>query len=214
MKALTKRKFKRYIEYNWIIMIVIFIASYVFFFYTLNYIDAYKDFEKLNLFIVAESLKDLDLEDDLKKQDERILQYNLYLYHPDLAELYTLYQAFGEESDILVLSYQDLHDMSYAVKETFFEISGEFEESLLDGVPTLDCFYYEENSYGLKIFDHDDESYNAKYHFEDWLNFATNDDYYLVFSKKSVKFCECGENTNDMALKSANTILRRYTYEV
>ena len=213
MNELTKRKIKHYIEYNWIIIILIFIITYVFFFYTISNIDAYISYEQLNFFIVARALKDEDLKNDLMNQDKRILKYNWYLYPPELDNLYVLYQAFGENADILLFSKSDLEDLSSTIKGTFLQIEGEFKNSLMEGVKELETFQYENKDYGLKIFDCNNEDYNNKYNFSAFLDFANNDDYYLVFAKNSKKFCECGNNSNDMALVAANTILRRYAYE-
>lgn len=212
MKELSKRKLSRYFEYNWIFLIVVFLLFYCLFYYSLNKINEYKDEEKINIFVEGERLIDEKFAQDLKEQDPRILEYNFYLYSPEDPKLFDFYEAFGTNADILILREQDLIDVSSLIKDNFLEIDSQMKEQIVSDEMIVEYYNYQTESYGIKIYDHENPLFNNQYHFDQWIEFNPIDNFYMVFNKNSLKFGKT-DDLNDMALQTANFILERYAHD-
>ncbi len=212
MKELSKRKLSRYFEYNWIFLIVVFLLFYCLFYYSLNKINEYKDEEKINIFVEGERLIDEKFAQDLKEQDPRILEYNFYLYSPEDPKLFDFYEAFGTNADILILREQDLIDVSSLIKDNFLEIDSQMKEQIVSDEMIVEYYNYQTESYGIKIYDHENPLFNNQYHFDQWIEFNPIDNFYMVFNKNSLKFGKT-DDLNDMALQTAKFILERYAHD-
>ncbi len=212
MKELSKRKLSRYFEYNWIFLIVVFLLFYCLFYYSLNKINEYKDEEKINIFVEGERLIDEKFAQDLKEQDPRILEYNFYLYSPEDPKLFDFYEAFGTNADILILREQDLIDVSSLIKDNFLEIDSQMKEQIVSDEMMVEYYNYQTESYGIKIYDHENPLFNNRYHFDQWIEFNPIDNFYMVFNKNSLKFGKTND-LNDMALQTAKFILERYAHD-
>ncbi len=212
MKELSKRKLSRYFEYNWIFLIVVFLLFYCLFYYSLNKINEYKDEEKINIFVEGERLIDETFAQDLKEHDPRILEYNFYLYSPEDPKLFDFYEAFGKNADILILREQDLIDVSNLIKDNFLEIDSQMKEQIVSDEVMVEYYNYQTESYGIKIYDHENPLFNNRYHFDQWIEFNPIDNFYMVFAKNSLKFGK-SDDLNDMALQTAKFILERYAHD-
>jgi len=174
------------------------VVSYAAWFWPITSLDALKSDEKISFFFKAYGLKENTFQESLlnKLTKNGVKEVNLYQYAPDDASLTEYYDAFGSQSDFLILSDEDLSAMfvsgsSSGVTKQFVP----FSSPLLEDVgPGQDFAFYsfEGESYGLKVFDASDAAYNSAHAFEQLLTFtkegAAPDSYYLLLNAKTPNF--------------------------
>jgi hypothetical protein len=66
-------------------------------------------------------------------------------------------------------------------------------------VNNFETYKYEETSYGIKLFDKENDTYNNKYKFKDFIEFTKEgtdkENYYLLIDKESPNFDETNKHT-------------------
>lgn len=212
---LTKKSWSYFFEYNSVFVLLAVLLSFVGVYYSIEKIDAYKDYEQLDFFVEGDDWIDASLEDDLLSlSKDEVYQVNKYVYSPSLKEIAKLYTAYGESADILVLRKQDLVDMGSALTQTALPLSSSLDAALFPSGNRSDFAFYtvDGTDYAIQLYAQNDADFNAKYHFSSWLSFHPSlDDYYLLLNAKSNN---CGpavaDAKNDAAIKSLGYLLTRY----
>ena len=204
---LTKKTILHFLEYNWFIIIGTLILSYATFYVSFHSIHAYKTHEKVDFFIEGQYIKDTNLEYDLINNIEGLYEVNYHIAPSQSESLYTLYEGYFNTSDIYILREQDFIDMQYLVKDRFINIGNDLPTYFSN---TFDYFTLENNNYAIKIYDKDDNLFNEKMGFINFIEFDKDlDDYYLAFNKNSLKF-GLNNESNSIAIDTVNYLFRRY----
>lgn len=209
---ITKKTITHFLEYYWFIILGCLILSYATFYVSLHSIHAYKDHEKVNFFIEGQYIKDKQIEDDLIENIDGLYEVNINIAPSQSESLYRLYEGYFDSSDIYILREQDFIDMQYIVKDRFININNDFLNNLTD-LTNLELYSYENNAYAIKIYDHNNITYNNILNFNNFMEFDQNDDdYYIAFNKNSLKF-NLTSNSNSIAIDTASYLFRRYLNE-
>lgn len=216
MKKLRLGEF--FINYGWVLLIIL-VISIVGWYWPISVFNQPKDYEKISIFIEGFDLSDDTLSSDLEEhlKDDGVLRVDISLYSPIDPLINSYYTAFGEEADILFL-------VSSAVDSMFTNYPAGAKEDWISYSPSLindlsitgmmDYYVYEDEAYGLKIYDKDDSSYNRN--IDELGIFKTdefNEDVYIFLRKASPNFGSySNEPITSNGIKSMNYILRRYGF--
>ncbi len=186
-------------------MILFALLSYGVFYYPLSKINEFKNYERLNFFSEAGAIIDNNLEADILKNHNQILEVNYYAYSPNNMDINSLFEAFGLDSDILIMRESNLKDLDYVISDVF--VGFDKEKSI-----ELDTYSYSNYVYGYKLYDVNNQTYNEKFNFSQFISFVPNvDSYYLVLNKKSVNIGKYNSlSVTSYALEVYKEILLRY----
>lgn len=213
---INKDKIKNFFSYyGWLVLVAI-IVSFAGWYYVINTINEYAPNELIKFFIEAYQIKDDKIFNDLSDylKEDGVQKIDVHTYSPDSKQIGDYYTAFGKSSDIIILHSKDLLDMSEAVSEDFISINAEFEAEMMENVNEIYDFYtFENNKYAIKIYSADDDEYNQRFTYQNWINFNAEEkekyDYYMLFSKNSLNFGEYNEAyLSKNAIKAVNYILK------
>lgn len=203
---LTKKRLGLYLEYHIIPLILLALISYGVFYYPLSKINEFKNYEKLNFFCEAGMIIDNDLTLDIMEKHSEILEVNYYAYSPNNININSLFEAFGFDSDILIMRETNLKDLDYVIDELFvgFDLT---EQSI-----KFDAYTYNNKVYGFKVYDCNNQTYNEQFKFDQFISFVPNvDSYYMVLNKKSVNIGKFNSlSKTSYALEVYKEILTRY----
>ena len=165
---------------------------YLIFFLIFQGVYRVKPYQKIDMFIAAYGVNDTYYQKHILNEfeDNGLIEINIYDYPVNDAKIYDYYQAYGEKSDFVILSEGDVNEMKDVIKDKFVSLN-----SLSTDCPSInhyESFQYDSTSYGIKVFDKDNDSYNAKYDFTTHINFISEGqvetNYYLLVNKESVNF--------------------------
>lgn len=187
-----KSKDKSYFYYfGWTIPVFLGVFYLLFFVFFQN-VYRVKPYEKIDMFVAAYGVNDNYYQKELLKElkDDGLVEVNIYDYPVNDKKIYDYYQAYGESSDFVILSEGDVTEMKEVIKDKFVSL-----DTLASDCPTIShyaSYQYDSVSYGIKVFDKSDETYNEKYDFTTHINFTLEGkertDYYLLINKSSVNF--------------------------
>lgn len=184
--------------YGW--SILVFLAGFfLIFFFVFQSMFAVKRTQRIEMFIAAHGLKDNDYSTKVEKKfkDNGLIEMNIYSYLEDDAEIYNYYSANGEKADFVIFSETNINDLKELVAENYIPLSS--LEDTMEEIKTFETYDYEGASYGIKIFDSANESYNNKYKFKDLIEFTKegqeNKSYYLLIDKDSPNFDKANNHT-------------------
>lgn len=182
---MTKEKVKTFFQYRMWLVLLIFLFTFVSFYWILHALNAYKPEEKFSLFAECYGLNDKESFDSIDKllEDKKIPEFNYYLYSPDNKDIASYYSKFGSKSDLIILKESDLDEMEDTITNNFMIL-----DDMLDG--SYQYYKYTTNSYALKVYSYNDDSYNQTIKLSSMLNFEneSQDNYYLLINNKSVHF--------------------------
>jgi|GEM_PF-2071687 hypothetical protein len=186
-----------FVTWGWLLLLFIGL-SYVVWYWPISTLDSIKDYEQINFFFESYGLNDNTLQSDLLAdlQGKGVAEVNLYDYAPTDASLTSYYDKFGAASDFLVLTGNDLDAMfassaSTSVASEFVPFSSALRTATM---PTDDYEYFQVSavSYGLKVYDAAEVSYNAAHPFDKLLDFTSSgtagDSYYLLLNAQTPNF--------------------------
>ena len=155
--------------------------------------------EKIDFFIAAFGLKDNEYSSKIKNEfaNKGLVEVNIYSYMEDDVNIFNYFSANGEKADFVIFSESNLNDMHDYVKYNYLALT-----SLEAEVPTVnvfDSFKYDSISYGIKIFDKADDTYNNRFKFKDLIEFTKQgkekENYYLLVDNESPNFNKSSGNT-------------------
>ena len=176
-------------------------------YYAVESIDEYKDHEKIDLFCEGYSFLDPELKKAILEENEGVIfKVETHVYSPHMREIAKMYAAYGEYADLLVLTEKDLTDMDKAIATRFLSMEG-------CSIPSsLTTYEFEGTPYAVKLFDKEDEGYNAHYALGDWLKFDEEfESLYLLLNARSQNMGSLNaKSKNDAGLHAFSTILERY----
>lgn len=203
-----------FFEYNSIWLALAALFSFLFYYYSLSAIDAFKDYEQIDFFCEAEDWVDKDLtEEILSRNKDTIGQVNRYVYPPSFSQLGTMYEAYGPSSDLLVLSGNDLEESKEKIGNLCAPLTGEITEAIASqGYTDLTYYTYDSIPYAIQVYAKDDASFNTNHRFTSWLSFQPNtDDFYLLLNVSSNNAGSYNkEAVNDAAVDVFLLLLERY----
>ena len=213
----TKKNITNFFTYYLWIVIVFAIVTFASTTLLLSAINKIQDHERFSIFFAAYGITEERGKEDIQEllKDDGIVEVNYYSYRNDDSRIGAYYQAFGYYSEINILSEKDVKDMKETIKNVYIPLTNEFKNAA--EIPSIYQTYdYEDKPYALKIFDKDDESYNAKFNYSTWINFETpnieNENFYLLLSYRSPNFGEYGKrNINTSAIKGLKYFLHENT---
>lgn len=178
--------------YGWSI-IIFSLISFAGLTILLSRINRINDNQRFSIFFCAYGLKEERHKDELFEQlkDEGVLQVNYFDYLLNDSKIVTYYSAYGEMSDINIMSERDITDMKEVIANHYLPLSNDLLNEL-----GLDAKYaryaYENTEYGIKIYDKEDASYNDNLSYQEWINFSNDngdtDSFYILIRKNSVNF--------------------------
>ena len=187
-----KNKGKSYFYYfGWTIPTFL-VVFFLMFFLIFQFVYRVKPYQKVDYFIAAYGLNDRYYQNEILKRFEKdgLVEVNIHDYPMGDAKLYEYYQAYGEKSDFVILSEGDVSSMKEVIKTKFTPIDN--LKSDCPAISKYDSYKFDAVSYGIKIFDDKDDSYNQKYNFTSHINFTAEgkerSSYYLLVNKESVNF--------------------------
>lgn len=213
----TKKDITNFFTYYLWIVIIFAIVAFASATLLLSAINKIQDHERFSIFFAAYGITEERGKEDIQEllKDDGIVEVNYYSYRNDDSRIGAYYQAFGYYSEINILSEKDVKDMKETIKNVYIPLTNEFKNAT--EIPSIYQTYdYEDKPYALKIFDKDDESYNAKFNYSTWINFETpnkeNENFYLLLSYRSPNFGEYGKrNINTSAIKGLKYFLHENT---
>ena len=194
-----KSKAKSYFYYFGWTILAFFGGFFLVFFLIFQAMFYVKRTERLEIFIAAHGLKDNNYFDKIQKEfaKEGLLQVNVYSYLEDDINVYNYFSANGEDADFIIFSETNVKDMQEYISYNYVDVS-----TLVSDIPCVseyDTYIYEGTSYGLKIYDPVDESYNTSHHFQDLIEFnkegKDKEAYYLLVDKDSPNFDKENKHT-------------------
>ena len=165
---------------------------YLLFFLIFQGVYKVKPYQKIDFFIAAYGVNDNYYQEQLIKEfeDDGLIETNIYDYPLTDPKIYDYYQAYGESADFVILSEGDVTEMKEVIKDKYVSL-----DTLTSDCPNIshyESYQYDSISYGIKIFDKADDSYNEKYDFTTHINFTSEGkektNYYLLINKESVNF--------------------------
>lgn len=189
---MNKEKVLRFIQMKGWSLILIFLLSFVGWYYLLGSINEYKKEEVFSIFTESYGIKNDKLLDPLldEYKEHGIQKLNHYNFSSNDSHIADYYQRFGESSDLVILNEQELIDMKEFVSTKYYS-----KDEVLNYFPEWTSEYqfysYQEIYCGLKIYDKNDSRYNAKFNFNSFLEFENENNpqsYYLMINRSSVHF--------------------------
>ena len=183
--------------YGWTILAFL-AAFFLIFFFIFQAIFHVKRTERVDLFIAAYGLKDEDYYKTIQKTfaKDGLVEMNIYSYLESDPNVYNYFTANGENADYVIFSETNVKDMNDYVKYNYFNI-----DDLKENVPSVvqyDTYQFEGVSYGIKIYDGIDETYNDKHAFKDLIEFTNEgkekESYYLLVDNGSPNFDQEGKH--------------------
>ena len=183
---------KSYFYYFGWTILAFFAVFFLLFFFIFQNVYKIKPYQKIDFFWAAYGLKDRYYQQEILKEYEGdgLLEINMYDYPLTDPKIYDYYQAYGENSDFVILSEGDVISMQEVVKDKFMKLN-----DLLTDCPSInnyDVYQYEESYYGIKLFDKDNDTYNDKYYYLEHVDFISqsheSSSYYLLVNQNSINF--------------------------
>lgn len=191
IKSTKEERRTFFMYYGWTIPVFL-VVFWVTFYFVFNQIYAVKPFEQLTFFYAAYGLKDNSFHEKMRKELEPqpCYEVNYYDYSLNDKTIYSKYSAVRDNCDFFVFSEYDLTEIAETAENIFMPIDGDMISRI--NLPAHYTFYeYNSVTYGIKLFDKDDETYNEQTKFKDYINFTyedKKDSFYLVINKKSANF--------------------------
>ncbi len=184
--------------YGWTILV--FVAGFfLIFFFIFQAMFAVKRTQRVDLFIAAHGLKDYDYSKKIQKQfkSQGLIEFNVYSYLEEDPNVFDYFSANGEKADFVVFSETNLNDLKEYLPANYVPLSS--IATVVDKVNNFGSYKYEETSYGIKLFDKENDTYNNKYKFKDFIEFTKEgvekENYYLLIDKESPNFDETNKHT-------------------
>lgn len=183
---------KKFLGKRIFLVILVYILSFIFVDFSISSIHAYRDYEKFSLFIDAKGIKNDDMVKYLENETKQcgIEKFSYYCYPKSLTSDNSLQTSIyqKEANDIVIINENELKDMDEAIQQHFVTIDQFFDEN------SKDYYVFNGQKYGLKIYDVQNETYNQKMgfaNFVDYEEYSSNS--YLCIRSSSVHF---GTKTN------------------
>ncbi len=184
----TTEKIKTFLQYRMWLILLIFLFTFVSFYWVLHAINAYKPEEKFSIFAECYGVKNQETFDSIDQMlnEKKVPSFQYYLYSPEDKDIASYYSRFGVESDIVILKEKDLLEMEDTIMDHFMILNDVLDASYAN----YEYYSYESHHYALKVFSKNDDVYNQKITLTTVLNFTSQnqEDYYLLINHKSVHF--------------------------
>ena len=148
--------------------------------------------EKIEIFIAAHGLKDDSFATSMQKEfaKDGIVEVNLYSYLEDDINVYNYFSANGEQADFIIFSETNVKDLEGYVVYNYYDLSN--FTNLVPSINQYDYYQYDNVSYGIKIYDKEDENYNTSHLFSNFIEFnkegKESESYYLLVDVDSPHF--------------------------
>lgn len=191
MKINKRQRINFFTYYGWTIPLFL-VGFWVTFYFIYNNVYAPKKYEKLVMFYAAYNLKDNSIHKEMKNalKPYGCLEVDYYDYSLTNPEIAKYYNTLKPNTDLFVMSEQDLTDMKEEISGQYMKLSNIILDKI--HIPTTYQYYsYDETTYGIKIYDKNDNDYNQFTKFQNWINFSfedKTDNFYLVINCDSVNF--------------------------
>lgn len=189
-RDLSKSKsFFYYFGWTILVFIGVFFLIFYFIFQSMFYI---RRTEKIEIFIAAFGLKDNDYSSKIQSEfaKDGLVEVNIFSYLEDDINIFNYFSATGEEADYIIFSETNVMDLEDYVTFNYYDLN-----NLVSDVPSISqyqTYKYDGVSYGLKIYDAENEDYNLNHHFQDLIEFnktgKEKESYYLLVDKDSPNF--------------------------
>ncbi len=185
--------------YGWTILVFLS-AFFLIFFFIFQAMFYVKRTERIELFIAAHGLKDNNYSTKIEKEfkNQGLIKMNIYSYlESDVARVMDYFSANGENADFIIFSETNVTDLKDYVPTNYFSLSSLSEE--VEKINEFETYDYEGTSYGIKIFDGNNDAYNSKYKFHDFIEFTKEGEnkqsYYLLIDNDSPNFDKAHNHT-------------------
>lgn len=204
-KELRRFSLRHFMQYQWLTLIIMAVASFAAFYYPINAINAYSGAERLDCFFLVSDEK-VDYLSGLADGKD-IYEVDRYFYSPDTAHIGDVYTAYGVFADLLLVRDVDLNDAKEYIGELAFALPEDVASSI--SLPLYTPEDGDGKSYGAKIYDGADEAFNSAHHFTDWLDFGSySGAYYLILGPEGENLGQYKEGSaNDAAIRAYLQIL-------
>lgn len=194
---LSKRKIKAFLSFNWFFILLIYIGSFVGFYYLFDALKTPQYNEKINIFIGINHLDSKNMEKDLYNnvKDKSIKAVDVDYSNPNDSYYSIVFNTRGlVNTDILILPESSIENSNYS---TYFI---ELKDNIITKYVNKSIAYTSYNNTNFGI--------NATSFINKYNNDNTNE-YYLFFNKKSNKIGELSTNDslNDSALSLLSSII-------
>ena len=204
-----------FMYYGWAI-IVFAIVSFASLTLILSAVNKIYDHQRFSIFFSAYGLKEERFKNELldELKDDGVIEINYFDYPCNSDQIVTYYDVYGEKSDINILSETDIKDMQQYVGDYFINITG-YLKTELNLSNNYTYYSYDEKPYAIKIYDKDDNSYNDKFIYQEWINFSKGeltDNFYILLRRNSINFGEYGDkNKTTNAIKGLRYLINENT---
>ncbi len=204
-----------FVTYGWLLP-VFAVVGVIGFYWPISAINEIKPYERISIFAECYEYKDETLPSDLATffEGKGVADISINPYPPDSDNINSYYTAFGESSDILLLTKSSCDSNLHDVPEIMADWIG-YSDSLKEelGIPE-GAIYYDVGGgdYGLMVYNATDPEYRLN--FSEFGSFAKDgigEDVYLLLRSTSPNFGEYGlENVTTNALETVTFLLERY----
>lgn len=183
---------KKFLGNRLFLVILVYIISFIFVNFSISTIHAYRDYEKFSLFIDAKDMKNDDMVSYLENETKQcgIEEFSYYCYPKSLTSDNSLQTSVYQKAanDIVIINENELKDMGEAIQQHFVPIEQFLDES------SKDYYVFNDQKYGLKIYDVQNETYSNEMGFANFVNYEEYlSNSYLCIRSSSVHF---GAKTN------------------
>ena len=187
-----KEKGRSYFYYYGWTILVFLSAFFLIFFFIFQGIFHVKRTQRIEMFIAAHGLKDYDYDKKILKEfkSQGLIEMNIYSYLENDVNIYDYFSANGEKADFIIFSETNVKDLNEYLPANYIPLADLNEQ--VECLNRFETFDYEGVSYGVKIFDGANESYNQNLNFQDLIEFTKEgqkkESYYLLIDNESPNF--------------------------
>lgn len=210
--VITKKRIAHKLSYDWMKFLGVLVIIIIFWTGLFMSIFRIKPNEEIILFTSAYNIdreKESEMKEYLSEYGVRKVTYTIYPAEEQNYSAVLLLKGLGD-ADLLILRKTDLESLDCA--RYFVPIDESLMNKYAQG-QEWDFYNKNDTNYGIMIYQKDNDSYNDKLCFDDWLQFSqedTSDDYYLLINVASKNIGEYSLNTkND---KNSETALRAFGF--
>lgn len=208
----NKKTFLNYFMYYGWAIIIFGIVTFASLTLILSAVNKIYDHQRFSIFFSAYGLKEERFKDELKEllKEDGVIEVNYFDFPCDDPKVVTNYNAYGEKSDVVILNEKDVVDMKEYIADNFIDINDSLKSDL-DLSNIYNYYSYDDKEFAIKIYDKDDDEYNQKFIYQEWINFSRDeltDNFYILLKKSSINFGEYGnKNKTTNAIKGLRYLL-------
>ena len=203
-----KAKIRDHIFYHWYVYVIILVTTSLLDWFIVRNITAYKDYEKLSIFIASAEVNKEKMEDAIfASSDDSLKEVNIFAYSPIDKDIKTLIQSVGTVNTDIIIMPKDMmvNDYIYINCYRLYE-----HKDALDNFYSFNYIKYADFDMGIEVYNKE-TSYSL---FSSFITYDNSEDgiefnNYVMFLNASSKNFKSliGEGESDNATNALRALL-------